>query len=99
MANGQVKSDIPIRKHKYPPNHCKVVWWIFFVCFCRKSATAKKKHAALLCVMQVLLTKQQPFCVKKSGLCFLIGRLLITCPLAVLQDFSAESVVVYSTAK
>ena len=53
------KRDIPIRKH--------------IVCFCRKSAAARKKHAALLCVMQVLLTKQQPFCVKNQVYVFLLG--------------------------
>ena len=31
--------------------------------FGTKSVGARKKHAALLCVMQVLLTTQQPFCV------------------------------------
>jgi len=45
-----------------------------FACFDRKS-TARKRHASLICVMQVLLTLQQPFCVKNKVCIFLlVGR-------------------------
>ena len=43
----------------------------FFARFYRKSAVARKKHVALLCVMQVLLTMQQPFYVKNQVYVFL----------------------------
>ena len=52
-------------------------WWGYvFACFCRKSAVARKRHAALLCVMQVLLTQQQPFCVENQVCIFLSGGCL-----------------------
>jgi len=45
----------------------------FLPVFYRKSGAAMRKHAALLCVMQVLPTLQQPFCAKNQICAFLSG--------------------------
>ena len=60
-GNGRIKliseSGIPIRKHKSTSKHLPYLDVDIFAHLRTKSAVARRKYAALLCVMQVLTTQ------------------------------------------